>query len=153
MILRRERLYHSHVIEWRQAQKADALDALTDRRTSAVRPKRAAEQAELERLRKEVARLGKDLARRDAALEVIGKLNGKPKQRRERPVAPRYDAGLSVGRSGRTEKAVSPATATIASFTSSRLGIRSSVDVPASSTLSVVHRTAPVPRSSASSRP
>ncbi|MDX2681009.1 hypothetical protein PV333_32620 [Streptomyces sp. NY05-11A] len=54
-ILRRERLYHSHVIEWRQAREAGALDALTDRRTSAVRPKKATEQAELERLRKKVA--------------------------------------------------------------------------------------------------
>ncbi|MFF8996092.1 hypothetical protein ACF09H_40465 [Streptomyces sp. NPDC014983] len=74
-ILRRERLYHSHVIEWRQAREAGALDALADRRTSAVRPKKAAEQAELERLRKKVARLEKDLARRDAALEVMGKAN------------------------------------------------------------------------------
>lgn len=71
-ILRRERLYHSHVIEWRQAREAGALDALVDRRTSAVRPKKA---AELERLRKKVARLEKDLPRRDAALEVMGKAN------------------------------------------------------------------------------
>jgi transposase len=74
-ILRRERLYHSHIIEWRQAREAGALDALVDRRTSAVRPKKAAEQAELERLRKKVARLEKDLARRNAALEVMGKAN------------------------------------------------------------------------------
>lgn len=74
-ILRRERLYHSHIIEWRQAREAGALDALTDRRTSAVRPKKAAEQAELERLRKKIARLEKDLARRDAALEIMGKAN------------------------------------------------------------------------------
>ncbi|WP_329142534.1 hypothetical protein OIU91_02705 [Streptomyces sp. NBC_01456] len=74
-VLRRERLYHSHIIEWRQAREAGALDALTDRRTSAVRPKKAAEQAELERLRKKVARLEKDLARRDAALEAMGKAN------------------------------------------------------------------------------
>ncbi len=74
-ILRRERLYHSHIIEWRQAREAGALDGLADRRTSVVRPKKAAEQAELERLRKKVARLEKDLARRDAALEVMGKAN------------------------------------------------------------------------------
>ncbi|MFD7283623.1 hypothetical protein ACFV80_43200 [Streptomyces sp. NPDC059862] len=42
-----------------------ALDALTDQRTSPVRPKKAAEQAELERLRKKVARL-------EAAEVVIG---------------------------------------------------------------------------------
>ena len=74
-VLRRERLYHSHIIEWRQAREAGALGALTDRRTSAVRPKKAAEQAELERLRAKVARLEKDLARRDAPLEVMGKAN------------------------------------------------------------------------------
>lgn len=50
-------LHHSHIIVWRQAREAGALDALIDRRTSAVRPKKVAEQAELERLRKKVARL------------------------------------------------------------------------------------------------
>ncbi|MET8538813.1 hypothetical protein ABZV67_46075 [Streptomyces sp. NPDC005065] len=63
------------MIEWRHARDAGALDALTDQRTSPARPKRAAEQAELEQLRKKVARLEKDLARRDAALEVMGKAN------------------------------------------------------------------------------
>jgi transposase-like protein len=72
-ILRRERLYHSHIIEWRQARDAGAMATLADRRTSPARPKQAAEQAELERLRKKVARLEKDLAKRDAALEVMGK--------------------------------------------------------------------------------
>ncbi|MGV9566273.1 hypothetical protein [Streptomyces sp. NPDC003480] len=74
-ILRRERLYHSHIIEWRQAREACALVALADRRASAVRPKKAADQAELERLRKKFARLEEDPARRDAALEVMGKAN------------------------------------------------------------------------------
>jgi transposase-like protein len=72
-ILRRERLYHSHIIEWRQARDAGAMATLTDQRTSAARPRKAAEQAELERLRKKVARLEKDVAKRDAALEVLGK--------------------------------------------------------------------------------
>ncbi|MEU4586585.1 transposase [Kitasatospora aureofaciens] len=72
-ILRRERLYHSHIIEWRQARDAGAMATLTDRRTSPARPKIAAEQAELERLRKKVARLEKDVAQRDAALAVLGK--------------------------------------------------------------------------------
>jgi transposase len=69
-ILRRERLYHSHIIEWRAARDAGAMATLTDR---PARPKKAAEQAELERLRKKVARLEKDLAKRDAALQVMGK--------------------------------------------------------------------------------
>jgi len=72
-ILRRERLYHSHIIEWRAARDAGAMAPLADKRTLAVRPKKAAEQAELERLRKKVARLEKESARKDAALELLGK--------------------------------------------------------------------------------
>ena len=72
-ILRRERLYHSHIIEWRAARDAGAMATLADKRTSATRPKKAAEQAELERLRKKVARLEKESARKDAALELLGK--------------------------------------------------------------------------------
>ena len=72
-ILRRERLYHSHIIEWRAARDAGAMATLTDQRTSPARPKKAAEAAELERLRKKVSRWEKDLAKRDAALQVMGK--------------------------------------------------------------------------------
>ncbi len=72
-ILRRERLYHSHIIEWRAARDAGAMATLVDKRTSAARPKKAAEQAELERLRKKVARLEKEGAQKDAALELLGK--------------------------------------------------------------------------------
>jgi len=72
-ILRRERLYHSHIIEWRAARDAGAMATLTDKRTSAARPKKAVEQAELERLRKKVARLEKESAQKDAALELLGK--------------------------------------------------------------------------------
>jgi transposase len=74
-ILRRERLYHSHIIEWRAARDAGAMTTLVDRRTSEARPKKAAEQAELERLRKKVARLEVEAARKDAALELMGKAN------------------------------------------------------------------------------
>lgn len=72
-VLRRERLYHSHIIEWRAARDAGAMATLVDRRTSPARPKRAAEQAELERLRKKVARLEKEGAQKDAAVELLGK--------------------------------------------------------------------------------
>jgi len=72
-ILRRERLYHSHIIEWRAARDAGAMATLVDKRTSPARPKRAAEQAELERLRKKVARLEKEGAQKDAAVELLGK--------------------------------------------------------------------------------
>ncbi|WP_107098771.1 hypothetical protein [Streptomyces hirsutus] len=49
------------------------MATLADRRTSAVRPKKAAEQAELERLRKKVARLEQEGAQKDAALDLMGK--------------------------------------------------------------------------------
>ncbi|MBT2415965.1 hypothetical protein J7I94_36505 [Streptomyces sp. ISL-12] len=41
-VLRRERLYHSHVKEWRAARDAGALEKLVDRRTSPARPKKPA---------------------------------------------------------------------------------------------------------------
>jgi transposase len=72
-ILRRERLYHSHIIEWRAARDAGAMTTLTDQRSSPARPKKSTEQAELDKLRRENERLKKDLAKRDAALEVMGK--------------------------------------------------------------------------------
>lgn len=41
-VLRRERLYHSHIIDWRNAREAGALTGLTDARTSSRRPKKDA---------------------------------------------------------------------------------------------------------------
>jgi hypothetical protein len=72
-VLRRERLYDSHIQEWRAARDAGALDALVDRRTSPARPKKSPQATEVERLQRKVARLEKEVARRDAALEVLGK--------------------------------------------------------------------------------
>ena len=72
-VLRRERLYHSHVTEWRAARDAGALENLVDRRTSPVRPKKSAVEMENEKLRRQVERLEKELARSKAALEVMGK--------------------------------------------------------------------------------
>lgn len=72
-ILRRERLYHSHIIEWRAARDAGAMATLVDRRTSAARPKKAAEQVELDRLRRKITRLEKEGAQKDAAMELLGK--------------------------------------------------------------------------------
>jgi len=72
-VLRRERLYHSHVKEWRAARDAGALESLVDRRTSPARAKKSAAEVENERLRQQVERLQKDLARNKAALEVMGK--------------------------------------------------------------------------------
>jgi len=72
-VLRRERLYHSHVTEWRAARDAGALEHLVDHRTSPARAKKSATQAENEKLRRQVERLQKELARNKAAVEVLGK--------------------------------------------------------------------------------
>jgi hypothetical protein len=72
-ILRRERLYHSHVKEWPAARDAGALEKLVDKRTSPAKPKKSAAEAENEKLRRQVERLEKKLARNKAALDVMGK--------------------------------------------------------------------------------
>src|SRR6185312_6252211 len=73
-ILRRERLYHSHIIDWRAARDAGALAGLTDARTSARRPKKDAREAEIERLRAANARLDAELVRQKTAMEALGKV-------------------------------------------------------------------------------
>jgi len=87
-LLRRERLYHSHIIEWRKARDAGTLvprpaagQAETGpvEQTSSASPRRrrrgadTAGQTELERLRRQNEKLAKDLARSQAALEIMGK--------------------------------------------------------------------------------
>jgi transposase len=69
-LLRREGLYHSHLIEWRRARDAGTLAG-----ASAATPRRgrSSEQAEIERLRRANERLAADLARTKAALDVVGK--------------------------------------------------------------------------------
>jgi transposase len=69
-LLRREGLYTSHIVEWRRARDAGALSGLAaqDRR-----PRRTAEQVELERVRRRNQRLEAELARTKAALEIVGK--------------------------------------------------------------------------------
>ena len=71
-VLRRERLYHSHVTEWRAARDAGALEHLVDHRTSPARARKSAAEAENEKLRRQVERLEKELARNKAAVEVLG---------------------------------------------------------------------------------
>ena len=75
-VLRRERLYDSHVQEWRTAQAAGLLDAPPKR----GRPRKTDEQARISELERQVARLEAETAKkdeviadRDAALEVLGK--------------------------------------------------------------------------------
>jgi transposase len=88
-LLRRERLYHSHIIEWRKARDAGTLVARPAAQTQESRPgheddprpaaarrrqgRGTAEQAEVERLRRQNEKLARDLARTQAALEIMGK--------------------------------------------------------------------------------
>ncbi len=72
-ILRRERLYGSHILDWRKARDAGAEAGLTDRRQSAARAAKKAETAELARLRHENTRLQAQLSKTQTALEIMGK--------------------------------------------------------------------------------
>jgi transposase len=80
-LLRREGLYHSHIIEWRKARDAGTLSTSTGSTESnppsgsrAGRKRgKSSEQAEIERLRRQNERLAADLARNKAALEIMGK--------------------------------------------------------------------------------
>ncbi|RVX41868.1 transposase [Nonomuraea polychroma] len=69
-LLRREGLYSSHLVEWRRAAEAGALDGLAK---GGKRSGKSGEQAELERLRRKVEALEAELARKDAALDLVGK--------------------------------------------------------------------------------
>jgi transposase len=74
-ILRREGLYSSHVIEWTRARDAGTLTTTgpADPGTSAKRPKKSAEQIELEKLRRRNAQLENDLSKTRLALDIMGK--------------------------------------------------------------------------------
>jgi transposase-like protein len=72
-ILRRERLYGSHLLDWRKARDAGASAGLTDRRQSAARAAKKTESAELARLRRDNARLVTELSKTQTALEIMGK--------------------------------------------------------------------------------
>lgn len=69
-LLRREGLYSSHLVEWRRARDASALDGLAGKpRTGSRNP----EQVQNDRLRRDNERLQRELAKARAALEVVGK--------------------------------------------------------------------------------
>jgi transposase-like protein len=70
-LLRREGLYHSHIIEWRRARDGGVLAGPAPR--LGRRPARSAEQSEAQRLRRDNERLQAELARTKAALEIVGK--------------------------------------------------------------------------------
>lgn len=70
--LRREGLYSSHISEWRRQRDSGGLaDSPPKRRPG----KRSAEQVELDRLRKQNARLEAELERTKTALEITGKVH------------------------------------------------------------------------------
>jgi len=62
-LLRREGLYTSHIAEWRKARDAGARDALAPK----AKPRRSAEQVELERLRRRTERLEAELCMSEGA--------------------------------------------------------------------------------------
>ena len=66
-LLRREAIYSSHISEWRKARDRGRLHA------PAPRQRKSAEQVELEKLRKRNAKLEKELAKTQLALEITGK--------------------------------------------------------------------------------
>ena len=74
-ILRREGLYSSHVIEWARARDAGTLThrPAADSATPAKRPRKTAEQLELEELRRRNAKLEADLTKTKLALDIMGK--------------------------------------------------------------------------------
>ena len=69
-LLRREGLYSSHIAEWRRAREAGALSGLS---RPAPSNKKSRDEVENDRLRREVSRLSTELAKKDAALEIVGK--------------------------------------------------------------------------------
>lgn len=82
-VLRRERLYDSHVQEWRAAIEAGTLEKSSAGRSTARRgskPAKSEQQVEIDRLTRELAaeraghaRTREELAGKDAALDVLGK--------------------------------------------------------------------------------
>lgn len=73
-ILRREGLYSSHVVEWTRARDAGALTSRpADPAASSKRPRKSAEQVELEELRRRNAKLEADLTKTRLALDIMGK--------------------------------------------------------------------------------
>jgi transposase len=75
-VLRREGLYSSHVIEWTRARDAGVLTAGKTGgavSASAGRPRKTAEQIELEKLRRQNEKLQADLKKTRMALDIMGK--------------------------------------------------------------------------------
>jgi transposase len=73
VILRREGLYSSHIIEWTRARDAGALTNDPAGSASVKRVKKSAEQVELEKLRREKDNLAAELKKTRMALDIMGK--------------------------------------------------------------------------------
>lgn len=102
-LLRRERLYSSHLVEWRRARDAGALAGLAGQPRPA---KRTPEQVELERLRRDKAKVEAELAKTRAALDVVGKAHALGAALRER------------GHRDAVEAVIAPAVTELAAHTS-----------------------------------
>jgi hypothetical protein len=70
--VRREGLYTSHIAEWRKARDAAAMEGLAPK---ARKPRRSAEEVELDKLRKRNEALEAELDRTRTALEITGKVH------------------------------------------------------------------------------
>ena len=70
VLLRREGLYSSHLSEWRKARDSGALGALAPAPRVG---KKSAEQVENAKLRARAERAERELAKTQAALEIVGK--------------------------------------------------------------------------------
>jgi transposase len=71
-MLRREGLYHSHILDWRRSRDAGALGGLS----SSPGPAKAGPgQSENRRLKAENARMAAELARTRAVVEALGKVH------------------------------------------------------------------------------
>jgi transposase len=74
VILRREGLYSSHIIEWTRARDAGALTGgAAESATPVKRVQKIAEQVELEKLRRQNTKLVADLRKTRMALDIMGK--------------------------------------------------------------------------------
>jgi len=71
-ILRREKLYSAHIVEWRKARDVGALAGLSKPKG---RPAADGRDRELEKLRAEKERLEKELAKARFVIEVQGKVS------------------------------------------------------------------------------
>jgi transposase len=73
-VLRREGLYQSQVREWRAEREAKAAGLVPKRNSHRATPKSSV--LETDQLRAENARLTKELAKSQAVVEIMGKLQG-----------------------------------------------------------------------------